>query len=960
MQAFLESVSIHVLTHYRDATGDLCMVTPNRRSILFLRKYFTRHAKEVMWAPDMLSMEDFVNRLSGLRVGDSFGLLLRFFETYRELAPDAETSVDHFLQWAPVALNDFEEADAHVAHPAELFKALADARRIEMWNPDGSPPTAFQADYLAFCSRLGLYHRGFEKKLLHENQAFQGLSSRVLAERLEEIIRSGSLPWKKVIFAGFNALNRAEESIIEQLLQADLADYLVDSDSYYTDNIHHEAGTFLRKYIRKWKLQPPHPVASGLRGSPIRIRIMGIAGHVSQARLAGKLLEKNRGVDERTAIVLADESLLIPVLNALPEQVSKMNVTMGYPLDHARMYGFFESLFLLWRGPGHAANDRMLAGRFYHKDLTRLFNHPAAALLMHPDDGKARIEYLLSNMGSSGKIHFGFSDLTALVPDPQVFSRQWSFLNEIPVEGGIEEFLSGLIRLSSRLDQLLRKKAAKQGGDIIHSPYFVDFESLYYFASAFRKLQAFAPMLKGEKALEFAFRLFRQMAASTRLSFQGEPLEGLQIMGMLETRNLDFDHLILLSANEHILPRPKGRPSFIPYDLRKEFGIPLHHDRDATYAYHIYRLLQRAKQVDLIYNTQTQDLGSNEKSRFITQLVYELKSANPQAEITESFITLPPRNGPSAPAPAIPKSEAVMQWLLQTAERGFSPSALTTYMSCPLRFYFERLARITEPQAVEETVEASTLGIAVHVALQKLYKPYLGEYLEAAHLTDMQKRLPAMLRQAFREHLPGADMKRGKNLLLFRLYQHYIRVLLKRERDELAGIQQQGKRRLVALEEPMKTSIPVQVMGKTQQIYMKGLADRIDQQANLVRVIDYKTGKVDSRLLRLREWEDLVQSGNKHPMIFQLLVYAWMYMKVHPATDQVLAGILSLRSPNKGLLQLQLPGDTRLLESTQALAFESCVTKLLEEIMDARTAFGQTEDVSQCMHCSFRVLCRRF
>lgn len=960
MQAFLESVSIYALKHYRNITGELCMVTPNRRSILFLRKHFSRHAKEVMWAPDMLSMEDFVNRLSGLRVVDSLGLLLRFFETYRELHPEAETSVDHFLQWAPVALNDFEETDAHVGRPAALFMALADARRIEMWNPDGAPPTAFQADYLAFCNRLGLYQQGFEKKLLRKKEAYQGLSSRVLAGRLEEIIRSGSLPWKKVIFAGFNALNQAEESIIEQLLQAGLADYLLDSDPYYTDNAHHEAGNFLRKYIRKWKLQPPHPALSGLRGSPIRVRVMGIGGHVSQARLAGKLLEENREPNERTAIVLADESLLIPVLNALPGQVSQMNVTMGYPLDHTRMYGFFESLFLLLRRPGHAAADHVLPGKFYRKDLDRLFNHPAAALLMHADGGQAGTEQLLSNMGQSGKSHFDFQELMSLAPDPQAFSRQWSFLNGVPAGEGLEELLSALIRLSSRLDQLLREKAAKQGADIIHSPYFVDFESLYYFASAFRKLQSFASLLKGENAPELAFRLFRQMAASTRLSFQGEPLEGLQIMGMLETRNLDFDHLILLSANEHVLPRPKGRPSFIPYDLRKEFGIPLHHDRDATYAYHFYRLLQRAKQVDLIYNTQTQDLGSNEKSRFITQLMYELKSANPRAEITESLITLPPHHEASAPAPTIPKSREVMQLLLQTAARGFSPSALTIYLSCPLRFYFERLARISELQAVEETVEASTLGIAVHEALQKLYKPYLGECLEAGHLGIMQKQLPALLRQAFREHLPGADMKRGKNLLLSRLYQHYIRVLLKRERDELDGLQQHDKRRLLALEKPMKTSIPVRVMGKTREVYIKGLADRIDQQGKLVRVIDYKTGKVDGGLLRLREWVDLIQSGNKHRMVFQLLAYAWMYGKIQPGTEQVLAGILSLRSPNKGLLHLQLPGDTPLLGSEQAVAFESCLTSLLEEIMDDSTSFNQTEDVNQCTHCSFRILCRRF
>lgn len=957
MKLFLEEIAEYVLSEYGDATGELCLVTPNRRAGLFFRKHLSSRIERPVWAPEVLSIEDFINRISMLDVMDNISLLFAFYEVYRQAEGDAARPIDDFMRWAPVLLRDYDEIDARLEDPGQMFDYLRDVKRIETWNPDGSPPTEFQKNYLAFFSRLKAWHQGLTTHLLGLGKAYQGLSSRKAAG----MIRAGGvdLPWKRIIFAGFNALNGAEETIIDQLLKDGRADFLPDYDPWYTEDQAHEAGFFIRKYLKKWGISTGRRVSAFAQDKK-NIRIFGIAKNVNQARLAGNLLNGEDLPDADTAVVLANEDLLIPVLNALPGKARSVNVTMGYPLHKTNMFGFFDALLQLHLNAGRLRKaDGASAPPYYHKDLSRFFAHSCTETLWNETTGDGGPANLLRAISASNRSFFQFGDLQQMEGMPEKFSTDFKFLDS-DWNRNPGEIFPGLLHLVSRLDLLFRGKAGSRGGDIVNSPFFLDFESLYYFASLFRRMQAFLKASAFSLDLQTLYSLFRQMAAETRLSFSGEPLEGLQVMGVLETRSLDFKNVVLLSANESILPRPRTNNSFIPYDVRVKFGLQVHAEKDATYAYHFYRLLQRAGNIHLIYNTQTEDIGSSEKSRYITQIQHELKRANPDTEIREDIVSLPPPPVMLPDPIRIAKSEAVMEQLLQTAEKGFSPSALGMYVQCPLHFFLSRVSRIEETEDLEETMDASTMGTVIHGVLEELYRPYVGRELLPGHVAGMNGDAGRLTREQFAVHYPHGDIKSGKNLLLFHLSEKYIKRFLHSEKQFLEACEARGEvLRIGGLEQGLEKKIAVVVQGKSVEVKLRGKADRIDFLNGRLRVIDYKTGKVDPAELKFKEWEQ-VTSESGLGKAFQLLTYAWLCQSAYPEVSLIEPGIASMRSARQGVITLQLPDGGQALNEDHLKQFGERLGELLSEILDDRIPFSQTEDEKNCAWCPFRSLCRRF
>ncbi len=959
MQTFLEEVTNHVLTKYEGKTGELCIVTPNRRAGIFFRKHFAARVKKPLWAPEFLSIEDFINELTGLNICDSISLLFEFYEVYCRIEGENTKTIDEFIRWAPVLLKDFDDLDAGLENPDTLFEHLHDVKYIETWNPDGTPLTDFQINYLEFFGRLRTYHNELKAHLLKKNLAYQGLSSRQAAESIKK--GSTGLPWEKVIFTGFNAFNQAEEMIADTLLSRQQAEILTEADAYYLENTMHEAGSFIRKYAGKWGLKTPATKTSFFREQKKNIQVLGIAKNVNQARLAGNLLEEETGLsnDENTALVLANENLLIPVLNALPEKVKNVNVTMGYPLQKTNLFGFFDALLQI-----RLSMQRFRQGRkgkvpgFYHKDIIRFFNHTAAALFWHPVEGENLCAALVQNILASNSTFLQFEDLAALSEDAEGFSGKFAFLAR-EIEGEAATFFHSLLALTEQLDQAFRQKATLSGKDVINTPYFADFEALYYFASIFRRLESLFekfPFLESSKTL---YSLFKQTTAETRLAFSGEPLQGLQIMGMLETRNLDFKNVILLSANEDILPKPKRNNSFIPFDVRKKFGLQVHSDKDAIYAYHFYRLLQRAENIFLVYNTQTQDLGSSEKSRFITQLQYELEKYNPQITIKETVVSLPPPAEPEKDQLTIHKTPDIMERLREMSQRGFSPSALSRYVDCPLRFYLEKVARLEEAEKVEETMEAQTLGSVVHEVLESLYRPFVKKILTPAAIQKMLTRVETVTREQFRKIYPGGNVEEGKNLLLYHVAKRHVINSLKAEKNHLEKLEKKNQHlTILSLEEKMSHSldIPGEQGG---QVNISGKADRIDRVGDIIRVIDYKTGQTKPVELSFKEWDEPFSKGEKGKS-FQLLVYAWLYHRENPDAENVEPGILSMRSLGMGSQTLVFPEGKGSLRKEHIGDFEKGLKTFIGGIMDPEVPFSRTEDENNCRWCTFNSLCRRF
>jgi ATP-dependent helicase/nuclease subunit B len=959
MQAFLEEVAEHILKQYPEETGSICLVTPNRRAGLFFRKHFALRVTKTMWAPEVISIEDFINRLSGLTICDQLSLLLTFYELHKEEEKEKARSLDDFIQWAPTLLKDFDDIDASLQQPQELFQLLQETNRIKTWNPDGSPPTHFQKEYLAFFSQFSRYYLRLKSTLLAGKQAYQGLSSRIAAEMAEK--NTLKLPWKRVIFIGFNALTQAEETIADNLIKKGLAEYITDSDPYYVEDTDHEAGLFIRKYISKWPAQKTHSYHRHYADSKKSIHVLGIAKNVNQARLAGNILDQHPHIstDEKTALVLANESLLIPALNALPGKAEHINITMGYPLDKTNMFGFFDALFQLFVNAEKALPEGgSQHPAFYYKDLFRLFQHASATLLWESGNGEKQNSLITQKLLQAKLTFYRAKDLLSLVDQKQEFQKTFSFLLR-EEKASVDKLAGDLSELTALLDIRLREKARLSGGEIINTPYFVDFESLWYFAGVFRRLQAFTTKAGDEVSLLSIYRLFKQLAGETRLSFAGEPLKGLQLMGMLETRNLDFENIILLSANENILPKAKNNRSFIPYDIRKEFGLPVHGDRDATYAYHFYRLLQRAKNVFIIYNTQTEDFGNNEKSRFVTQLQMELGTYNPLIDIQEEVVSLPPPPGQQLRPWVIEKTDSIRERLQQMAQSGFSPSALGKYINCPLQFYLSAVARIREPEKVEEVIEASTMGTVIHNTLEEIYTPYVGQSLSASIIDILLSQAEQSIRKNFEQVYPSGDISSGKNLLIFHLVQRYVERFLQNEKEQLRQWQEQGsKLKLLALEEMLQASVSVITEGKQMTVKVKGKADRIDSIDGVIRIIDYKTGRADSKELAFDEWEDLI-SDSKNAKSFQLLTYAWLYGQVNEQAMYIQPGIASMRSAEGHLLTLHTPEKEEVIQRKQLKVFEDQLAHLIRDIMDPNLPFTQTSDEDNCRFCSFRAFCHR-
>jgi RecB family exonuclease len=452
-----------------------------------------------------------------------------------------------------------------------------------------------------------------------------------------------------------------------------------------------------------------------------------------------------------------------------------------------------------------------------------------------------------------------------------------------------------------------------------------------------------------------------QALDQARIPFYGEPLKGIQIMGLLETRTVDFDQVIILGANEGTLPSGKGMQSFIPFDIRKEFNLPTHQEKDAVFAYHFYRLMQRARKVHLVYDTEPDELGGGEQSRYITQLSYELTRYNPQVRLNKQIVSVAPSERPLQVPISIEKTQDILDILSARADSGFSPSVLSRYINCPLQFYFNFVADLSTEEDLEETIEAKTLGKVVHHALQQLYHPLVGRSAGPEEVRDLISQVAPTLEEAFSIEYPGGELHLGKNLLIHRAAAGLLRKLIEKETNDLkqAG-NGHAALHILSLEKKLSAAFEIHPAGKKMTVRIKGTPDRIDILDGTTRIIDYKTGTVENSGVNVKAWEDLFLDPGLS-MAFQLLVYSFLYGKARPERSAagVVPGVLSLRNLGKGLLKVEVP-ERNFEEDGLPPAFTEGLKRLLEEIFDPSVAFDQAVDETRCERCDFRAICNRF
>ena len=963
MPPFLHKTAQYLHDTYRDSLSEVAVILPNRRAGLFLRKYLAGMLTNTSWAPVVFSIEDFIASLSGLKEAELIHCLVELYEVHREVEGEKAQSFDEFLNWGTQLLSDFNELDRYLADPEALFNYLDEVRIMTVWNPDNQPLTEFQQNYLKFYHSLLTYYTGLKARLLNKGQAYQGLIFRLGWKRLQQ--EEVEIPRKRLIFAGFNALTTAEEKIIDFLVQRGDAELIWDADSYYVDDPKQEAGSFLRNWNRKWPDSAERWKFDDFKQDAKAIEVIGVPDVIGQVKLCGELLQQLSAeeiLDERTAIVLPDERLLLPLLNSIPDEITDLNITMGLPLSQTPLADLLDRV-LQMHSSAVRMNRRKASGKFYYRDALKVLRHPYInrLALASLEGNQFAFQELVEKIKSGSLVFVRRQDLVAEATG--IFGANLDFLDLMftPWES-LPDAVKGLQLLVEGLVSALSQETPEESSDAADTPR-VELEYAYAISRILHQLLQIVTEAKDYFTWDTLSKFLKQMLDATSLPFYGEPLKGVQIMGMLETRTLDFDRVILLSCNEGILPSGRTVQSFITYDVRRDFSLPLYSQKEAVYAYHFYRLLQRTKKAWLLYNTEPDQLGGGEVSRYVKQIQVELERYNPKIIIKEDFLSTPLTIGEGYPAITIDKSGEIYDALIKKSSRGFAPTALNAYRSCSLRFYFSEIAGLKEPEEVEDTIDPRTLGSAVHDALMNLYLPFKGRVLTKENLKSMEPLIDGRIDEAFRKKFKGEGINTGKNMLLVEVARIMVRSFIRGEIEAVNKLTEKGETMtIVMLEQHMAKTLWISANGEDLEVRIKGFVDRVDRIGGTTRVIDYKTGSVNKKDVVVPAWEELITNPQLDKG-FQLLTYAYLLAGDRSKTVMQ-AGILSLKQQKQGLVAVSIQDEesgkkSEFINDQEIHEMEEVLRTILTDIYNPAISFQQTNDPNICEYCPYINLCGR-
>jgi ATP-dependent helicase/nuclease subunit B len=918
---FLSQVASYILSQMGDDAGNTVIVLPSQRASVYLRKHLAAQTDKVRFAPDMLTLDQFITRFSPLKTADRVELLFQLYECYLKVWQSQAEPLERFLKWAPMALKDFNDIDAYLIDPVQIFRDLTNLKELDEWSLNESDLTDNQQQYAWFWKKLGALYFDFREKLMTEGVAYQGLVFRAAAENVEQ--RFSEMDYKRVFFCGFNALSNAEERIMQHLQVIGKAEFLWDADKFYLDYPGHEAGLFLRKNLAKYN-QSAHFISNDLLSGLKNISIYAVPNEVSQCDVMAHLIKSNPELHE-TAVVLANENLLPAVLNALPDSVQSANVTMGFNVRNSPLHSLFNLLFKL-------QGTRSQSGAFHHRQLSQLLNH--------------------SYLNFNRKVADAGNYLQRKIVGNNLIYLSPEILKSFDTEGILSGLIDAIdIKNDTALSQWqMQSKVLKFIiGNLRENDHYIEREYLFHYLKVMRKLGRIVEKRSDYFTASAYPRIFMALTMSENLSFMGEPLAGLQVMGMLETRTLDFKTIILLSCNEDVLPGNKLDLSLIPFELKKYYHLPTRAEHDAIYAYHFYRLLQRAENVHLLYNTSADDWQSSEPSRYLAQIendfehitTVHLQQFVSEIKLTE-FKTTPVQ---------IEKNQDVLDQIKTLVEKKLSPSALNAYVLCPLNFYYTYLIGFRQAEEVEETIEATTLGTVVHNVLEKMYTPFLTEgVLNVEKIEACRKNCRNMVEKEFREVYSSGGVESGNNRLILEVAVKFVDRFLSKEIIEVKAMASENQYvQILALEKKLERKLLVETPIGPVTVCLSGTADRIDKIGATTRIIDYKTGNLDAAKLKVKDAENLLNDA-QYSKALQLLTYAWLYEPEMQANEWLEAGIISFRNMKEFVHAAQWKEQTQ-LNSENLLEFEQTLQKLISGMFDAKLIIRHNPASEWCNFC---------
>ena len=871
MQSFISDTLDHILKTTK-SFEDVVFILPSQRAKVFVKQAF-KDKITVGFLPEVINIEQFINQVSGIEKADSIQLLFHFYTIYKGLEKQP-VSFDVFASWAFTVIQDFNELDQHLINTKEIFIYLRDIQRLKKWSVEGDfKETALMEDHYSFLEKLNTYYNAFYKFLKENKIGYQGLMYRESCKKIDSFLDKNTT--KKFFFIGFNALNTAEEFLFQKVLENKNSDIYWDIDTAFFKS-NHQAGRFIRRYKKEWRYYEKNEVKTlgDTFSQSKHIEVIGASKNTTQIKYAGEILEKITDF-KNTALVLADETLLPITLNSLPKNINAINITMGYPLKDVPTTNLLFSIFQLFISQNKL--NKTTINEFYYKDVIRFLKHQSIYKLI------PEIDAFSDDIAKQNQTFIKQSRINKLLENTS------SELKEVIVSifnsyNSIDEFIDRIINLINFLKE-----------DVSD----LEKEYLFRFYTTFTQLKTLQNEFKYFPDLKTLALFFRQLISSESLSFQGEPLRGLQLMGMLETRVLDFENIILVSTNEGVLPASSQQNSFIPFDVKVEFGLPTYREKDAIFSYHFFRLMQRAKNVFIIYNTEHDVFGSGEKSRFVTQL--EMM----RTDIVQKIIS--PKVAPQNKVlKEVKKNEAVLERLKELAREGISPSALTNYLYNPISFYKQKILKLKEFDDVEETIAYNTLGTVVHETLDKLYKPFVGKFLLVEDIEAMKEKSKDLVVKYFKIEFKNGDISTGRNRLIFEVANRFVNNFLAQEKELLKD---KNQLKIIATEEDLATEIAID--GIDFPIKIHGQVDRVDELNGVLRIIDYKTGMVSAGDLKVPDFEKLREKEQYKAI--QVLLYGYCYTKSKKYTfDRPLeAGIYSFKNLNSGFLPVNFSSNYR-------------------------------------------------
>ena len=957
MTPFLQQIASLFYQQYGAEVSRLAFVFPNRRTGLFFQKYLSEVADKPLFSPTILTINDLFVQLSGKQTADRINMLFMLYDIYVRHSGSTET-FDEFLYWGEMLLNDFDDVDKYMADARMLFTNVTDLREIEndfsfldaeqiaairtFWSsfyPKGDSPN--QEEFLAVWKILYTLYNDLRDALAAEGRGYEGMIFREVVEQMEQN-NCCDLPYTKVVFVGLNALSVAEERFLIQLQKRGIADFYWDYASDKVTDPNNKASYFVERNLKNFPSQYPLPAEEKV---DTEIEVIGIPSGIGQAKQVYTLLNELCKEDEmspeealRTAIILPDEHLLIPVLNAIPEQIRRINVTMGYPLAGTPVASLMEYILALQKNVRYV--DRQPV--FYFRDVLPILNHRYISSTC-PEIVNA----LVKDIAENNRIYISAADLGKTDLLSVLF---------LPVTD-VNTFSDYLINVLQELNKVMHAlSSGEEEEDATQRTNDLEQEFIFHYFTTVNRMKEIMQDAGIEMKIDTYFRLLKRVTDTITIPFRGEPLSGLQIMGVLETRALDFDRLIILSMNEGIFPLRKAANSFIPYNLRRGFGLPTYEHQDSVWAYHFYRLIYRANHVSLLYDTRSNSLQTGEVSRFVHQLHYHY-----EVPLQNKLVVY---NVSSAKTPAlqVKKTDEVMQRLNafhKGGNRAISASAVNTYLDCPLKFYFSVVEGIQEEEEVSETIESNVFGSILHKVMEELYMPLCGKIVTADLLKAIKKDTPVLtgaIARAFAEIFFMSDVVRpltGQNFLIGEMIRKYVEKILERD-SKLTPFRY--------IESERKINRLFTLGDNRTEIQLKGFIDRIDEVRDAVRIIDYKSGSGTSVFTSVESLFDK-EDKDRAKAVMQVFMYSWM-LGAAPAGKTIQPGIYYMRTLFSDSFDASV---SRRIERTKtepvtdfsaySEAFEGELRRCLDEIFGRETPFTQTTTEKACAWCPFKDIC---